>query len=299
MHSPSPTLRRKAALILTTGVLLAGATTVTASSPAERLLALDRTLVIAHRGYSGIAPENTQPAVVLAKQAGADLVELDYYTSSDGVAMVFHDRTLDRTSNAIAAWGKEGLRVADMTARALMTLDVGAWFHPRYAGTRMLTLVEALEIIQADGGVTLVERKEGTPEDIVRILLGRDLVNQVVVQAFDWAYLKGVHELLPGQVLGALGPPSVQAGTPASPAERALSPAWIDQAAAAGARVVGWNTEISPEAVAYAHSKGMLVWVYTINDQATAARMLDMGVDGLISDFPAIVWRALALRAQR
>ena len=77
-------------------------------TPAEKLTTARRVLIIAHRGDSKAAPENTLPAFRSALRAGADLVELDYYHSSDGVPVVFHDRELDRTTDAVRRWGRRG-----------------------------------------------------------------------------------------------------------------------------------------------------------------------------------------------
>src|SRR5438477_8776377 len=91
--------------------------------PALKLLATERPLVIGHRGYSQFAPENTLPSFKLAKAAGADLVELDYWHSKDGQLMVIHDGELDRTTDANQRWGGQHVRVASRTAAEIQSLD--------------------------------------------------------------------------------------------------------------------------------------------------------------------------------
>lgn len=278
------------------GVIAMSSTAQSASvSPAERLLALKRPLVIGHRGYSHLAPENTLPAFRLAKAAGADLVELDYYHTKDGKMIVIHDSTVDRTTDAVTHWGGAKIRVADKTLAELQVLDAGSWFNPPYPKTHLPTLVESLDEIQAGGGVTLIERKEGDAAACVALLKEKSLINAVIVQAFDWSYLSDFHALCPEQVLGALGPPKVK-GRTLTDAEKPLSPAWIDEAKKCGARVVVWNREVSKKAVAYAHKQGLEVWVYTIDDPAVAAELLKLGVDGIITNNLAVVWRAVAIR---
>lgn len=265
-------------------------------SPAEKILNAPRTLVIAHRGFSIIAPENTIPSFKLAKTAGADLVELDYYHTSDKQMIVIHDGTLDRTTDAVAKWGTNKIAIGSKTLAELKTLDAGKWFDPQFTGTKLPTLEEALDEIQ-NGNRTLIERKTGDAATCVKLLQDRKLVNQLVVQAFDWDYLADFHKLEPKQVLGALGPPSTHKdGKKLKPEEKVLSKDWIDKAAAAGASAVGWNNQITKEAVAYAHSKKLKVWVYTINEEEEANRMLDMGVDGLITNNTSVMWRAVAVR---
>jgi len=264
-------------------------------SPAEKLLNTPRTLVIGHRGFCAIAPENTLPSFKLAKTAGADLVELDYHHSKDGELIVIHDPTLDRTTDAVAKWGGSKIRVESKTLAELKTLDAGKWFDPQFAGTKLPTLKEALDWIQ-DGNMTLVERKAGDAASCIKLLNERKLINKVIVHAFDWKYLADFHQQEPKQVLSALGPPSTKDGKKLTEDEKILSPAYIDQALKSGVRAVGWNNQVTKEAVAYAHQKGLKVWIYTINEPAEANHLLDMGVDGIITNNTSLIWRTIALR---
>jgi glycerophosphoryl diester phosphodiesterase len=261
---------------------------------AERLLKAGRPLVIGHRGYNVFAPENTLPSFQFALAAGADLVELDYHHSKDGVPIVIHDAELDRTTDAVERWGVKKLRVGAKTATELRTLDAGRWFGPQYAGTRLPLLTEALDLIQKEG-VTLIERKGGDAATCVRLLRERNLINQVVVQSFDWAFLKEFHAQAPEQVLGALGPPSSRQGRKLTDAEKVLSREWIAEAKQSHPSVLGWDHQVTRATVDYAHQQGLKVWVYTINEPKQAAELLDLGVDGIITDNPSLIWRAIAL----
>jgi glycerophosphoryl diester phosphodiesterase len=269
------------------------------AAPALQLMRLERSLVIGHRGYSAFAPENTLPSFRLALAAGVDLVELDYYHSRDGVPVVIHDSTLDRTTDATNRWGGKKLPVTARTAAELATLDAGAWFSAGTAGARLPTLSEALDVIQVEG-VTLIERKGGDAAACLQLLRDKKLVNHVIVQSFDWKFLRAFHELESAQILGALGPPSQDAqGRKLRPDERFLNADWIQGARDAGAQVIGWNDLVKAEPIALAHRSGLKVWIYTIDDMAGAGRLLDMGVDGIISNNPAIVWKTLATRRQK
>ncbi len=272
-------------------------------SLAEKLIHAPRPLVIGHRGYSAMAPENTLLSFKLAKAAGADLVELDYHHTKDGEPVVIHDPELDRTTDAVTKWGGQNIRVESKTVAQLRTLDAGEWFDvrnagahmPTYAGTRLPSLVEALDFIQ-DGNMTLIERKAGDAATCVKLLRERNLVNKVVVQSFDWSYLKDFHQREPRQVLGALGPLWSRGGKELKEAEKTLDKSWVDEVRNCGARVVVWNRQLTREAVDYAHQQGMKVWVYTIDDPALMNQLLDEGVDGIITNDPALTWRALAIR---
>lgn len=263
--------------------------------PAARLFQTTRPLVIGHRGYNSFAPENTLPSFRFAKAAGADLVELDYHLSQDRVPIVIHDSELDRTTDAVERWGSKKIRVDSRTAADLKTLDAGKWFDPKFAGTRLLRLDEALDFIQADGGVTLIERKTGDAASCGQLLRERNLINRVVVQSFDWAFLRDFHALIPQQILGALGPHGTKDGKKLTDQEKTLNPGWISDAKKAGANVIGWNSLVTQESIAHAHRQGLKVWIYTINDPKDAANLLAWDVDGIITDNPSIIWRSVAL----
>jgi glycerophosphoryl diester phosphodiesterase len=272
-------------------------------SPVEILINLPRSLVIGHRGYNQIAPENTLPSFKLAKMAGADMVELDYYHAKDGKLVCIHDETLDRTTDAIVKWNEKGVRISAKSGDALCSLDAGAWFDtknaglnlPRYAGTKLPTLAESLDLIQ-DGNMTLIHHKEGDAATCLKLLREKNLVNKVVVQSFDWNYLKDFHQQEPKQILGALGPLWGRNGKQLSDAEKVLDKSWVDEVKNSGASVAVWNNQITKESVAYAHSQGLKVWCYTINDPAMANKLLDLGADGIITDNTSITWRTIAIR---
>jgi glycerophosphoryl diester phosphodiesterase len=102
--------------------------------------------------------------------------------------------------------------------------------------------------------------------------------------------------LEPSQVLGALGPWKSYRGTPLTEADQVLSVRWIEEARRIGARVVVWNQKVEASAVTAAHQRGLKVWVYTIDDPADMNRLLDLGIDGLITNNPGRAWRVMAER---
>jgi glycerophosphoryl diester phosphodiesterase len=260
-------------------------------------IASKRPLVIGHRGYCQFAPENTLPSFNLAMTAGADLVELDYHHSKDGKLIVIHDSELDRTTDATNRWPQKRIKVASKTAAEIQSLDAGNWFDAKYAGTKIPLLAEALDTIQ-QVSVTLIERKQGDPGSCIKLLRDKRLINKVVVQAFDWEYLREFHEQEPNQLLGALGPPTLLPdGKKPSGQSKELSAAWLDALQRTGAKVAVWNQKVSKKAVQLAHERGLKVWVYTINNSALANRLLDMGVDGLITNDTSLMRKTLAARA--
>jgi glycerophosphoryl diester phosphodiesterase len=153
-------------------VLVADLTVVAASGP------LPRPLVIAHRGDSGRAPENTLPAYTMALEAGADLVETDVQPTKDGVLVCLHDTSLERTTDVETVFPdrfkvvkeKKVWPLADFTLEEVKRLDAGSWKDARFAGTRIPTFLELIEAVRGRGGI-LVEIK--SPE--VYLPLGFDL----------------------------------------------------------------------------------------------------------------------------
>src|SRR4051794_317812 len=159
------------------------------NSPALNLINAGRPLVIAHRGYSQFAPENTLPSFKLAMAAGADLVELDYRHSHDDQLVVIHDAALDRTTDATHRWHGRHIKVETRTAAQLHTLDAGSWFDAQFKGTSLPLLADALETIQKES-MALIERKAGEPAACIALLTELKLINKVIVQSFDWDFLR-------------------------------------------------------------------------------------------------------------
>jgi glycerophosphoryl diester phosphodiesterase len=250
----------------------------------KRLLERKQPLLIGHRGYCSLAPENTLPSFQLALEAGADLVELDYQHSKDGVPMVIHDRILDRTTDARKKWKGRRIKVSQKTAAEIQTLDAGSWFDAKYSGTKVSTLAEALDFICGRGGVPLVEHKSGDAETLARILRERHLVNQVVVISFNWKFLGELHALEPAQILGALGPPArLSNGRRPIHPRRQLS-SRLKDIANTGAAIAVWNRKVSRRSIQTAHQCGLKVWVYTVDRKKIAAQLCRHGVNGIITN---------------
>ncbi len=251
------------------------------SALARDVVARKGVLVIAHRGASADAPENTLPAFRRALDGGADLVELDYHHTRDGEPYVFHDKTLDRTTDAVARWGGTGLLLADRTADELAALDAGSWFHSRFRGTRVPHLGSALDVIQ-DGALTLIERKAGDAPTLLDLLAKKQCMEHVVVQSFDWRFLAACRDREPRLVLGALG-------------SKALTTERLDQIEQTGARVVGWKDEdVDAAAVEAVHARGLKLWVYTVDSDQRARALAALGVDAIITNRPAAIRAALS-----
>ncbi|HZL41985.1 MAG TPA: glycerophosphodiester phosphodiesterase family protein [Verrucomicrobiae bacterium] len=244
-----------------------------------------RPLIIGHRGFSEIAPENTLPSFRLALKAGADFVELDYQETRDGVAVVFHDATLDRTTDVRKRWSGRRFKVSEHTAAQIRNLDAGSWFGPAFAGTPVPRLSEAVCTIVRGGGRAVIERKSGSAARCVKLLARRAIIKQCILISFDWSFLAEVHALNDGIRLGALGPPSRLAnGKKRSFKHWPPGRSCLQDLQRTGASILVWNARISGNVVKMVHAAGFQVWVYTVDNRSTAARMMRAGVDGLITN---------------
>ena len=241
---------------------------------AQQLITEPKVLIIAHRGNSSAAPENTLPAFESAVQLKADLVELDYHHTADGVPVVIHDKELDRTTDALKFWSGAKLPVKTYKLADLAILDAGKWFDPKFAGTKLPTLEESLDVIQA-GSTTLIEQKAGDPKTCIDLLTRKKLLDQVVVQSFDWRFVAGCRKLDKNLVLAALG-------------GKEFSAEKLAEIAQTGANIVAWDhNAIHAAEIKLIHSAGYRAWVYTVDDPARAKGLIAAGIDGIITNVPA------------
>jgi glycerophosphoryl diester phosphodiesterase len=225
-------------------------------------------LVIAHRGQSGVYPENTLIAFKGAIQTGADFFELDVHLTRDGVPVVLHDAELKRTA------GLEGKKIQDLTLAEARELDAGAWKGDQFKGERIPTLKEALEAARGRINV-MVELKSGNPgvaEKAVEVIQETDMVHNVIVASFSEEYIKTAREVEPQ--LRTLGLQSKMVE-------------W-EREDEAYADILGCSIseEITPELLRAVHMRGMQVWVWTVDNVEDMKRLAEMGVDGIISNYP-------------
>ncbi|MEW1722986.1 glycerophosphodiester phosphodiesterase family protein [Streptomyces sp. NPDC093109] len=264
------------------------------TSPAPSAITVP--LVIAHRGASAYAPENTLAAVDTAAALGIDWVENDVQRTKDGELVVIHDETLRRTTDAERVFpDRAPWRVGDFTAAEIARLDAGGWFGPEWTGARVPTLGRYLRAVEANRQNLLLEikgpeRYPGIEGDILRVLreegwLDRaHVTRRLVVQSFGADSVRTVHTRRPDITTGFLGSPAVTE-LPAyaafadqiNPAHTSLTGAYV----AAAHRLKG------------PHGKPLAVSTWTVDDAAGAVRVADMGVDGIITNRPDVVREAV------
>jgi len=245
------------------------------------LLDLSARPVIAHRGASAEAPENTLPAFELAARQGADAFELDVRLTADGAPVVCHDATLDRTTDAsgpLRARTLAELRGVDAGAR--FSLDRGATFPFRGAAARIPTLGEVLWAFP--GMPLLIEIKEPEAQEPVRrVLVQEDAVARCVAASELTEAVRAFRE--PPFASGASGP-EIAALYRAQLLRRRLPAAGYDLLSVP-LRYRGLPVP-TRRFVAAARSLGCPVHVWTINEPATARRLWARGVAGIVTNRP-------------
>lgn len=239
----------------------------------------DVPFIIGHRGAAAEAPENTLASIRRAAADGATWVEFDVKLSRDGVPMLFHDDTLQRTTD-----GKG--RPEDLTMAELKRLDAGGWFSPAFAGERIPTLGETVAVLMELGLGANVEIKPapGQAAETARAV--------AAALAAEWVMD------LPPQVVSSFSEDSLAAFADAAPgADRALLvgklPAdWKARADRLGCRALHMSNKAATRAnVAAVLDAGYAVRVYTINDRARMDALRDIGVGSVFTDRPAIYSR--------
>lgn len=246
--------------------------------------------VIAHRGASHDAPENTVAAFQEAWRQNADAAELDVYLTKDGKLIVIHDANTKRTT------GHDG-KVADMTLADLRKLDAGRWKGERFAGQRLPTLEEMLATAPA-GKKVYVEVKcgpEAVPE-LVRVLKASKLsAGQTPVISFNAAVIAAVKKArpeVPAYWLVGLGKRKdgkVPTAKELIAKAKEIRADGLDLSAAAA---------LDAAFVKEVRAAGLKLYVWTVNDAKVARRMADLGVDGITTDRPGWLRKLLGLDAR-
>jgi glycerophosphoryl diester phosphodiesterase len=250
----------------------------------------------AHRGASGTHPENTMEAFREAVELGAEAFELDIHRSADGHVIVFHDDALGRTTNEVGLIHERSLaELKELDAGFRFSPDGGRSFPFRGSGIEIPTLAEVLEAFP--GIPLIIEIKQVLPsleEDLARLLRGTGAGERCLVFSLEQAPLTRYRDLEPEQPTG-FGPQDVSDFL-----RRLGSDAWDDYRPPAVAFAVPttWHgTQIvSRPFVDAAHGFGCEVYVWTVNDPREMEALLELGVDGLITDFPERLSKLLAGR---
>lgn len=241
---------------------------------------MKKPLILGHRGCSGLYPENTPLAFRKAAEAGADGIETDVHICKSGELVLCHDELVDRTSNGHG-------EIKDLTYDELLSLDFGAWKSPDFAGERIWTLGELLDFCKEAGLVLNLELKNGIEfykeleERSLAEIRARHMEDTVFVSSFNHVSMQRFKELAPDIETGLLYE---------SPLQDMAH--YLEHCNADNAHPCWHVFEYQPELMELFHSRGMKVNVWTVNDEKAARFLIDLGVDGLIGNYPDRLLRA-------
>lgn len=283
------------AVAATTTALL-GTAALLLPAPHARAGIATRPTVIAHRGASALAPENTLAAVDKAAELGIGWVENDVQRTRDGALVVIHDDSLRRTTNVEEMFpNRAPWKVKDFTTAEIARLDAGSWFGPAYAGTRVPTLEQYVDRVERHHQRLLLEIKNPELYPGIELqtlkLLGnegwldrRHLADRLIVQSFSADSVRTVHALKPGVKTGFLGTPAMadlpgyaEFADQVNPSYSSISRGYVS----------------AVHAFTGPHSRPVEVFTWTVNDKDTARAVAGYGVDGIITNKPDVVREAL------
>jgi len=247
-------------------------------------------MIVAHRGASFDAPENTLAAFQEAWKQGADAIEGDFYLTKDGHIVCIHDKTTERTT-----LGTAKLKPAESTLEELRDLDVGSWKHEKYAGERIPLIEEVLATVPQKGKI-LVEIKCG-PEIIepLRVVLEKSSLRpeQIVIICFDEEVVKQAREKMP----------QYKANWLTSYKQNKVTGKWspdlgkvlktLGETKATGLGTKGLDEVVTVDFVREIRKAGHECHVWTINDPAQARRYAELGFDSITTDKPAEIRKAI------
>jgi glycerophosphoryl diester phosphodiesterase len=237
----------------------------------------DTVTVVAHRGAAGKAPENTLASIQQAITDGTDWVEIDVQETADGEVIVIHDSDFMKLASV-------NLKVWDGTLEQIRDIDIGSWFDPQFSAERVPTLVEVLEASRGKAHVVIELKYYGHDQQleqrVVDIVEQLDMVDEVAIMSLKYEGIQKIRALRPDWTIGLLSATAI--GNLAS----------LDVDFLAVAQGMA-----TPGFVRRSHEQGKKVFVWTINDAVTLSRMMSLGVDGVITDEPALAREVIADRA--
>ncbi|MFE2417936.1 glycerophosphodiester phosphodiesterase [Streptomyces hokutonensis] len=252
--------------------------------------------VVAHRGASAYAPENTLASIDKAARLGFQWVENDVQRTKDGELVVIHDDSLKRTTDVAKVFpDRAPWKVKDFTAAEIARLDAGGWFGPAFTGTRVPTLTQYMREVEHNHQSLLLEIKNpelypGIEQQTLKVLGNEGWLDQshlggrLIVQSFSADSIRIVHDLAPGIRTGFLGTPSVSALHDYAAFTDLINPSYGSISASYVSAVHGFTGP---------HGTPMEVYAWTVDDVPTAWKVAGYGVDGIITNKPDVVRSAL------
>lgn len=233
--------------------------------------------IIAHRGSSGNAPENTAASMNMAVESGCDGIETDLQLTKDKKVVVFHDWNVNRTTDGTG-------NIKDLTFEELSKLDNGSWFDEKFKGERIIKLEELLDIVPEDITLNLELKSigddfRGLEEEVIKILNTKKRKNNIIISSFNHKVLENVRKLDKDIKLGIL---------------------YEGYLLNLGKYIENLNLDIysvhpscnyiNQELVDEVHDLGLKLYAWTVNDKETLVRLEEYGIDGVITNYPSSIY---------
>jgi len=264
------------ARILLPLIVAVGVATLISFELLDEIQVDDNVSIIAHRGASAVAPENTLASVRRAIEEGADWIEIDVQESADGQVIVVHDSDFMKLAGV-------NLKVWDGTLAEIRALDVGSSFSPEFAGEQVPTLSQVLEEVKGRAGL-IVELKyyghdQTLEQSVVDLIEAANMQHQTKIMSLKYTGIQKISALRPDWIVGLL---SAQA---------------IGDLTQVRADFLAVSTRLANSSfIRSAHAAGKQVYVWTVNDALSMSHMMSLGVDGVITDEPALGRQVIATR---
>lgn len=241
--------------------------------------------IIGHKGAAGYAPENTLASLQVALDMKVDMIEIDVHMTKDGEVVVFHDEDVSRTTDGSG-------KIHEMTLEEVKKLDAGSWFSPKFAGERVPTLREAINLVHGSADILIDIKSKGHEfydnfaEKIVDIIDEKqDNKEWCIVQSYEQEYLEHAYsrdstikmkKLMMGEdesmlLSFYLNSKSFMTNRNKHHFFETINPHY---------------TTLSQRRIFRLHARGYNVHTYVVNEPEDMIKMLNMAVDGIITDYP-------------
>lgn len=236
----------------------------------------NNSMIIAHRGASADAPENTLAALELAINQGADWVEIDVQETRDGEVVVIHDSDLKKI-------GGIGLKVFESSLKELQSVDIGSWKNPSYSDQRIPTLQQVLALCKNRINIIIELKYYGQEarleERVANLVEAADMQDQIVVMSLNYPAVQKMKSIRPDWSVGLLASVTIGDITRLEADFFAINATFANRAF-----------------IRNIHKQNRKVMVWTVNDPISMSAMMSKGVDGIITDKPLL---ASSIRKER
>lgn len=229
-------------------------------------------IITAHRGASGVAPENTIAALNQAIKDGADFAEIDIQTTKDGKIILLHDDTLDRTTNGTGPVGRYNWGY-------LKKLDAGVWFDNKFSGEKIPLLNEVIDVVKGKMQLNIEVKTDSFSfnkvQDLIDTIYKKDFIDQCIITSFQRPLIDYISQI----------DAQIQTGIIFSSLPDSLEEIYNSSYDILSCHF----TLINKKLVQQTHSYSKQVHVWTVNEENEMLKMIEYGVDSIITNYPGLL----------